>query len=253
MEHGAVADLEWLGGRGAPVRPRLAAFKERESVRIKQRPPVGWQTHGLVLHAAIDGAECCQQATPRIKAGIQDFLDVLVRDLLKLIVQGGDGIEILVILAVGWKENFPLLGAHQKYQPHHDRQGGFIKLLFTHASQQLAVVVLVNLIKRLDQDFDGLTHLPAQLFGDLLLIFGALSQQRLDGLVIGYAKKAFHREQGLECLKGQRFFNPKRRKPGREPARLAAWRVDQHPVLAVGDQAQRDVSRMQQLGHAGGR
>ena len=43
---------------------------------------------------------------------------------------------------------------------HHDRKGGFIKLFLVYAAEQLAVVVLVNLIERLDQDFDSLAHLP---------------------------------------------------------------------------------------------
>jgi len=126
VKHGAVADLERLSGLVTPVRTGFAAFEERKAVGIKERPAVGRQTHGFMLHPAIDGAEGGQKATPRVETGIKDFLNVFVRDLLKLIAQRGDGIDILVVFAIGWKKDFPFLRTHQENQPHHDRERRFI-------------------------------------------------------------------------------------------------------------------------------
>ena len=51
-------------------------------------------------------------------------------------------------------------------------------------------MVLVGLVERMDQHLDRPAHLIAKLVGDLLLVRGALGQQRFERLVLGDAEEA---------------------------------------------------------------
>ena len=65
----------------------------------------------------------------------QDFLAEAGRRDPQLLPQRGDGV-VLVVEFVAQQEQFPLLGAEQEHQPHHDRQGGFVEHVLGHALEQ---------------------------------------------------------------------------------------------------------------------
>ena len=95
-----------------------------------------------------------------------------------MLPQRADGV-VLVVQVVAQEQQFPLLGAEQEHQPHHDREGRLVENLLVHVGQELPPVVLVGLVERLDQDLDRLADLIAKLVGDFLLVVGALVEQAL--------------------------------------------------------------------------
>ena len=65
-------------GDRLPVRARGAAFEERDSGRDRRASRRRLAAAGLVLDAAVDGAEGGEQPAPGIVAALQDFFAVLV-------------------------------------------------------------------------------------------------------------------------------------------------------------------------------
>ena len=252
VQDGAVVDRQRLGRRAAPVAARGAAFEEGEAVGIEQRAAVG-------RHAAGLGAGCrrarpgrWRAGGPGIDAAFQHFFAVLVGHFLQLLPQGGDGV-VLVVERLAEKQQAALLGGEEEHQPHHDGEGGFVELrLGLTPASRLRLLVLVERVEGLDQHLDGLAHLVAELVGDFLLIAGAFLEQRQQRVVVGDAEEAAHTEQGMEGPQGDRLLQPEGGIPGGVAGGLAARGIDQHPLLAVGDQAQRHVGAVEQLHHAGG-
>ena len=63
----------------------------------------------------------------------EDFLAELVGRDPQLLPQRGDGV-VLVVEFVAQQQQFPLLGAEQEHQPHHDREGGFVEFGLSDAA-----------------------------------------------------------------------------------------------------------------------
>ncbi len=106
-------------------------------------------------------------------------------------------------------------------------------------------------IERLDQHLDGLANLIPKLVGDLLLVLGTLGQQRFERVAVCHAEEPLHAQQAAEGPQGDRFFQPERGVPGGIAGGFVAGSIDQHPPLAVGDQAQPHVRGVQQFHHPG--
>ena len=94
---------------------------------------------------------------------------------------------MLVVQGVAQEQEFPLLGAEQEHEPHHDRQGGFVKFGFLDF-REFPPVVLVGPVERLDENFDGLADLIAKLVGDFLLVGRTLGEQGFQRLVFATSK-----------------------------------------------------------------
>lgn len=90
---------------------------------------------------------------------------------------------------------------------------GFVELFLAHAGQQRAVRILIEPVERLNQNLDGLPHLPAKLLADFLLILRGLGEQRFDGVLFGNAEETLHAQQRGERLKSKRLLEPERRIP----------------------------------------
>ena len=114
-------------------------------------------------------------------------------------------------------------------------------------------LVLVGPVERLDEHLDGLADLIAKLVGDFLLVRGALGEHRFQRLVVGHAEEPVDAQQGAERPERDRLLEPERRVPRGEPGRLALRGIDQHPVLAVGDEPQPDAGGVEQFHHPGRR
>ena len=181
VQHRAVAHRQRRGLGGLPARAELAAFEEREAVGVEEAAAVGRELEPVVLDTAVDGPERGQQPSPGVVAQAKDFLAELVGRDTQLLPQRADGV-VLVVEFVAQEQQFPLLGAEQEHQPHHDGEGRLVENLFVHVGQQLPPVVLVGLVERLDQDLDRLADLIAKLVGDFLLVAGALVEQGFERL-----------------------------------------------------------------------
>ena len=114
-------------------------------------------------------------------------------------------------------------------------------------------MVLVGPVERVDENLDGMADLEAKLIGHFLLVRGALGQHGFQGLVVGHAKEPPHAQQAAERPLGKRLFQPEVGVPRGEAGRLAARGIDEHPVFAVGHEAQADIGAVQQFHHPGGR
>ena len=112
-------------------------------------------------------------------------------------------------------------------------------------------MVLVGLVERLDQDLDRLADLIAKLIGDFLLIVGTLVEQGFERFVLRHAEEAVGTEQRAEGPQRDRLLQPEVCVPGDVAGRFVLRGVHQHPVIAVGDDAQPDARVVQQLHHAG--
>ena len=250
MQHDAVVDRQRIGGGVAPARARVATFEEGVAVGIEQGPAVGRHQQILVLETAMHGAEGGQQPRPGIGATFQHLLPGTVRNLLQLFLQGGDGV-VVVVQRLAEMEQAALFGGEEENQPHHDGQGGVVLVGGVDAFEQGPAAVLVQGIEGLHQHLDGLADLVAELIGDLLLILGAGLEQGREGAVRGHPEQAAYAEQGMEGAQRQGLVQPEGGVPGGVAAGLAARGIYQHPVLAVGDQAQGYVGPMEQFHHAG--
>ena len=96
MQDDAVIHRQRFGGRAAPLAARGAAFEEGIAVRVEQRAAIGLHEQVLVLDAAMHGAEGGEQARPGIGAAFQHFFAVAVGHFLQLLLQGGDGVVVVV-------------------------------------------------------------------------------------------------------------------------------------------------------------
>ena len=117
-------------------------------------------------HATVDRPEGRQQPVPGVVPPFQNLLAMLVTSFLEPGHEGRDGI-MLVVERVAQEQEAPLLGREQKNQPHHDRQGRFIKVGLGDARQQFSLLVPVDPVERADDHLDGLTDLIAQAVGGL--------------------------------------------------------------------------------------
>ena len=169
VQHRPVVDRQRRGRDLLPPRPRPAAFEEREPVGIEQPPGVGQHLEPLVPHPAVDRPERRQQPDPGVVPPFQNLLAMLVGRFLEPGHESRDGI-VLVVEWVAQEQEAPLLGREQKNQPHHDRQGRFIKVGLGDARQQFSLLVPVDPVERPDDHLDGLADLIAQAVGDFLLV-----------------------------------------------------------------------------------
>ena len=115
------------------------------------------------------------------------------------------------------------------------------------------LLVPVDPVERPDDDLDGLADLIAQPVGDFLLVRCALLEHRLQRLVVGHREEPVDAQQAAEGPQGQRLLGPEGRVPGDEPGRLPLGSIDEHPVVAVGDEPQPGVRGVEQLHHPGRR
>ena len=236
----------------APAAGGFTAFEEGVAVGIEERAAVGRETHGLVLHAAVDGTEGGQQTRPCIVAAFENFLAVLVGAFAQEFPQGGDGV-VLIEKRIAEQEQAAFLRGEEEDEPHHHGEGGIIDFLFRDGGEQGAVGFGVDLIKGGDEHFHGAADLAAELVGDFLLVLGALCVEGSERFPGGDAEEAAQAKQAVEGPQGDGFLHPDVRIPRGEAAGLAAGRVNDHPVLAIGDESERDAGGVEQLGHAGGR
>ena len=202
--------------------------------------------------AAVDGPEGGQQAAPGVVPALEDLLAVLVGSLAELLAQGRDGV-VLVVERVAEQEQVALLGAEQEDKPHHDGECGLVDLGLGHPGQELAAVVLVGAVEGADQHLDCPAHLVAELVGDLLLVLGALAEQRLGRVRGRDAEEPPRAEEAAERAQGEGLLEPQLGVPRGEAGRLAARGIDQHPVLAVGYEPEPHAGGVEQLRHPRGR
>ena len=116
---------------------------------MEKAAAVGRELESVVLGTGVDSPRCGQQPGPGVIPEAENFFAELICRDPQLFSQRADGI-VFVVQVIAQQQQFPLLGAEQEYQPHHDREGRFVENLFIHAGQQLAAVVLVGLVERLD-------------------------------------------------------------------------------------------------------
>ena len=174
---------------------------------------------------------------------------LLVRHFAQLIAQGRHRV-VAVVQRIAQQQEAALLGGEQEYQAHHHRERGFVEKFFADTLEQRALAVGVDAVHRLDQYLDRFAHLRAELLGDLLLVLRALGQQRGQHFFGWHTEESRHAQQGAKCAKGERFFAPQACVPGDEGGGFARTCGHQHPVRAIGHQAERHAGGVQQGHHS---
>ena len=224
--------------------PLARPSRNGKAIRIEQRAAQRGQAQVLMLDATEYGAEDRQQARPGIPAPLEDLFGFLAQ----LHAQRRERVVGLVAF-VAEQQQATLFGGEQEHQPHHHRQRGFVEFRLLHVTQQFAVAVLVGLVERLDQHFDGAPHLLTEGVGDLVLILQRAVEQR--GQLLGFIdEEATNAQQVHEGLQGDGLLAPDASVPAGEGGDGAYRGVDQHPALAIGHQPEAASSGAAQLNHA---
>src|SRR6266700_1478765 len=136
-------------------------------VGVEEVSTVGGQAHILMLHSLVHDAEDRQQPAPGVVSPLQDLFAVLIGLLAQLGLQRGDGV-ILVIEPFAQQQHVALLRRHKEDEPHHHRERCFVQFCFWQGAQQLAILVLVDAVKRLYKHLDCAAYLVTQLVGHYL-------------------------------------------------------------------------------------
>ena len=122
---------------------RRAAFEERIAVGIEQRAAVGRQPQGLVLDAAVDGAEGGEQASPGIVAALQHLFAMLVGDFLQAAPAAwrrrSSGRK-----AARREQQAALFGGEEKDEPHHHGERAVVETVSGNAFEQGASAFCVE-------------------------------------------------------------------------------------------------------------
>jgi hypothetical protein len=256
VEDGAIVDRERGGGDVAPGGARgglWAALEEGVLVGVEEGAAVSGEAQVLVGDAAVDGAAEGEQAAPGVVAALEHLLAVAAGEVLELVAQGRGGVVILVQAVAGGDEQAALLGGEQEDEAHHDGDGGAVEAALVDALEELALAVAVDAVDGLDEDLDGGADLAAELVGDLVLVAGAGGEEGGEVLVVGDADQAAQGEQADEGAEDQGLLEPQVvGGEGRVGGELAGWGVDEHPVGAVGDEADADAGGPQEHAHAFG-
>jgi len=207
--------------------------------------------HIVVPNPTVHRSERGEQSGPGVVAAFEQFFAVLVGQFPQLLADRGDGV-VLFVNGEGFAGNeFPFLGTEKEHQPHHHRERRLVELFGRHVGQEFPAKVLIGSVERMDQHFNRPPHLIAELVGDFLLIGSTPGEQGFERLIVGDVEEPAGREQAAKSSQGDRLFEPEGGIPRGIAGRFALGGIDQHPMLAVGDEAEPDASAVQQLGHAG--
>ena len=87
---------------------------------------------------------------------------------------------MLIVNRFAKQQQFPLLGAEQNDQPHHDGEASLVKLRGRNVLQELAITVKVGPIQRLHQHFNSTTDLFTERIGDFVLMFERAEKKRIE-------------------------------------------------------------------------
>ena len=146
----------------------------------------------------------------------------------------------MIVDRVAGEEEAALFGTEDKDEAHHDGEAGFVEVGRFDLAQQLATAIVVGLVERLHQHFDGAFYLFAECIGNLLLMFERLFEHRFESRP-GGTEAAAHTEERLEGLEGQRFEEPETRMPRDGAGGGAGGGVDELPLGTVGDESEADI------------
>ena len=78
-------------------------------------------------------------------------------------------------------------------------------------------------------------------------------EHRLQRFVVGRAEEPMNAEQATKRPQRERLVGPEGCIPGDKPGRLALGSIDEHPVVAVGDEPDPNIGGVKQFHHQGGR
>ena len=247
VQHGAVVDRQRLRIAIPPGRAGVATLEEREAVGVEELSAVALDREAIEGDAAVHHAEEGEQSIPRVGAGLEHALALCT----ELVAEGRDGVGLAIDRFVE-VEQPPLLGAEQHDQPHHHRDRRLVDPLGRDRLEQVAVLVDVGPLQAADQDLDRLADLPSQLVGDVKLVLAAPIEHPLGGLLVGDAEEPLLAQERLECLQGDRLGKEELRGPQGSAAGVVAGRVDQHPLVPVGEKRELHTGLLAELLGSGG-
>ena len=202
-----------------------------------------------MVHAAVDSAERGEQPTPGVMTAFEDFLALLVGAFAEQFAQGGDGV-VLVVKGIAKEEQAAFICGKQEDEAHHHRESAVVNRLLTHVGEERAARLGVQAVERLHEHLDGPADLIAELLGDFLLVLAALGVERGEGFRFGDAQEAAQVKQAVESAKRERLLHPQVGIPRGEAGGFATGRIDDHPLLAIGHEAERHVRGVEQFHHA---
>ncbi len=227
VQHRAVVDRQRVGRRVSPRVFPGAPFEEGETVGIEEPAAVRGRAHGLVGHAAVHRAKGREQPRPRVVTSFEHLLAVAIGGLAELVSQRGD--PVVLAPRHGVREEPPLLlGGEQEHEPHHHGHGGFVEDLLGDPVEEPAVPIAVDAVDGLDEHLHRAPDLKPQLVGDLVLVAGALGEERLELSRASTPKKRCAEQERPKRPERERLFEPElRRTSSRSPwsARAARRRA----------------------------
>lgn len=151
------------------------------------------------------------------------------------------------------RQQAPLLGEQQEHHPHHHRYGCLVHLGAV-LRQRIGIAAADGVQRRLrqclDQQLDGAADLGAERLGDLLGGGDGFAEQLGEPVLRPAADQPAALQQLDERVAGLGFLDPGLGvdDAGGDHGLLAG--ADDRPPAAVGDQADGDLPRAQQLFHA---
>src|SRR5262249_46576404 len=124
---------------------------------------------------------------------------------------------------------------------------------FRYALKQTPVGAPIEVVESLHEHLDRFPDLTTELIGNLLLIVGALGQHAGESAIRRNSEKSAPPKQRSEHAQRDGLAHPDLGVPGRISGSFVPLSVDEHPMLAVGHQPERDPGAVEHFHHAGGR
>ena len=105
---------------------------------------------------------------------------------------------MLVVHRFAEQQQIALLSREEEDEAHHHGEGRLVEGSFVHALEEFASIIFIDTVEGLHEHLNRLTHLVAELVGDLLLVRAALGEHGFERISVGNAIEAINAEERTE-------------------------------------------------------
>ena len=239
-------------GTGLLIPPRRAVgatFKKGIRIRVEQRTSIGRHAQAVMRNSAIDRPEQRKQPYPGIVPRSEQLLPKAVGHLPQRFIKCRSRVGA-VVKFIAQTHQTALFRRQQKDQTHHDRKRRIVQTLRLHIPQKPAVILTVELVKRMQKFRNGAADLQSQLIGNFLLLVRALLYHARQRFLFRQGEKTAFMQQSDKGLQRDALFQPQTDVPGDVGRGSVLSGIHQHELLFSAHQAERHAAAPAQLGHA---